>query len=169
MPKKHRKVKKTTLLMAGEGVVDKAFIDHLKEIYARVNEQLAVTSDSADGGSPGDMVRYLIRKTRHVQYERLVLVLDADIAISQNITKMARQAKIEMVLSEPICLEGMLLQVLAQPVPDSALRCKKKLHPQLSGQPSNKHSYSPLFDKPVLEQTRVRTVKRLIGFMVGEG
>jgi|GEM_PF-4740175 len=36
------------------------------------------------------------------------------------------------------------------------------------GQPTSKYSYSPLFDKPVLEQTRVRTVKRLIGFILGE-
>lgn len=166
MPKKRRIVKKTTLLMVGEGVVDKAFIDHMRSLYVKTVANFSVVSDSADGGSPLGMINYLIRKTRHVQYDQKVLLLDSDIAITDEVKKAAKRGEVQLVLSKPICLEGMLLDVLnTTNIPDTAVRCKKQLHPMLNGSPVNKCSYQPLFAKAVLDTTHVKTIQRLIQYL----
>lgn len=160
-----RKVQKATLLAAGEGVVDKAFINHMKGIYARGVKTQTVTVDAADGGSPQDMINYLVRKNRHASFDRKVLLLDSDVTIPQQARDKARKSGIELIESTPLCLEGMLLELLGQQVSRSAVSCKSTLHSQLSGEPTNKNSYSPLFDKPVLDASTKQQIERLIALL----
>lgn len=161
--KRVRKVQKATLLATGEGPADKAFLDHMKGIYTRGVTTQKVTLDAADGGSPRDMIQFICRKYKHAQFDRQVLLLDSDVAITQQDRDKARKSNIELVESNPHCLEGMLLEVLAQlPVPETSKRCKEKLHPQLSGPETAKNSYSPLFDKPVLDASTKEQIQRLI-------
>jgi hypothetical protein len=55
----------------------------------------------------------------------------------------------------------MLLEVLKQTALPTSQACKNKLHPQLSGDPTEACSYSPLFDKPVLDKTTKMTIVML--------
>jgi hypothetical protein len=58
-----------------------------------------------------------------------------------------------IILSEPLCLEGMLLDFLGFSVPNTSKKCKSLLHPKLDGNPAEKSSYARLMDKVSLERS----------------
>lgn len=155
MPKrKPRRVQLTTLLVVGEGASETAFVKYMKSLFCSRSSGKRITVQSGDGGSPMDLVKETINKSRHIGYEKRYVFLDEDIPISQQVRDKARRAKIELIVSSPICLEGMLLDVLGESVPvvDSGA-CKARLHPMLSGPFTSKASYASLFSKELLEQT----------------
>lgn len=165
--KKQRKAQLATLLAVGEGPADKAFINHLKDLYSK-NTGQRVTVEAEDGGSPATMIRNVIRKHRHADYDRRVLVLDEDVPILEPDIAKARKANIELIISTPVCLEGMLLRVLEQQVPNGATAtfCKNQLHPQLSGRETRRESYRELFPKPVIDNTTKEQIVRLRQLML---
>lgn len=165
--KKQRKAQLATLLAVGEGPADKAFINHLKDLYSQ-NTGQRVTVEAEDGGSPATMIRNVIRKHQHADYDRRVLVLDEDVPIRERDLATARQAKIELIISTPVCLEGMLLCVLKQQVPNgvTATYCKNQLHPQLSGRETRRESYRELFPKQVIDNTTKEQIVRLRQLMM---
>ena len=129
--KKSRSVKLASLIVVGEGAHDKAFISHMKSLYDGETGQ-TVKVDSADGGSPKDIIKTTDRKYKHTAYDRRYTLMDSDVPITQQDRDSARKLKIQLILSEPVCLEGMLLEVLGQRAPNTAASCKASLHPQLS-------------------------------------
>lgn len=157
-----RRVKLATLLAVGEGPADRAFINHLKGLYSHDSGQ-KVTVDTADGGSPAVMIQHVIRKYRYADYDRRLLLLDEDIPIDADALKNARQGNIELIISKPVCLEGMLLCVLGQQIPNGANadHCKATLYPQLAGKPTDRNSYGQLFPRPVIDGTDKPEVVRL--------
>lgn len=167
--KKQRKVQLATLLAVGEGPADKAFINHLKYLYSQ-NTGQRVTVEAEDGGSPATMIRNVIRKHQHAAYDRRVLVLDEDVPIEEADIAKARHAKVELIISTPVCLEGMLLHVLNQQVPNEATGtdCKARLHLQLSGKETRRESYRELFPKPVIDETTKQQIVRLRQLMKNE-
>jgi len=50
--KRNRKVKLSSLIVVGEGPHDKAFINHMKDLYDNRTSGQKVKVESADGGSP---------------------------------------------------------------------------------------------------------------------
>lgn len=165
MPKKDRKAKLATLLIVGEGPIDKAFINHMKGLYGGQHTGQKVKVDSADGGSPADIIETTIRKYRHAHYDKRFILIDEDVPIRQQDYDSARKAKIELVVSKPICLEGMLLDVLEQDIPSTNAGCKASLHPQLSGSPRQPESYTDKFPKAVLDVTPKEQIVMLRKFI----
>lgn len=165
-PKKPRHVKLVTLLAVGEGAADKAFLYHLRHMYGRDTGQ-KVTIEAEDGGSPSTMITNMLRKHKHQAFDRRILVLDEDIPIDVQAQNKAHQGNIELIISSPICLEGMLLDVLGQKVPEGsqAQFCKRILHPQLSGPETKRESYQELFPQPVIDATDKRQIIRLRNLM----
>lgn len=161
MPKKRPvRVKKTALVVVGEGAHDKAFINHMKSIYFNRQGGYKLTADSADGGSPFDIINSVIRKSRHTAFDKTFILMDNDKPPTQQEFDLARKAKIEIILSTPHCLEGMLLDVLGQKPATNSQACKAQLHPQLSGKPTEPSSYSQLFPKDILDNTaKIEIVK----------
>lgn len=84
--------------------------------------------------------------------------MDSDVAIKQQDISLAKRNNIIILLSEPLCLEGMLLDILRQRIPETSELCKKSLHPQLAGQPTEAKSYMILFPKSVLDLTKKQAV-----------
>lgn len=169
MPNK-RKLKRTllsTLIIVGEGAHEKAFLSHLKELYAQ-NTGQRVKLDSADGGSPEDIIRTTIKKTKHVAFDRKFILMDSDIEIDAKTLAMAKQAKITIIKSEPLCLEGMLLNMLGEQVPNSSQKCKSKLHPKLNGNPAYKESYKILITESLLNNCNIIQIQELIKIMKKE-
>ena len=150
MVKRNKKVKLSSLIIVGEGPHDKAFINHLKDLYDSRTTGQKVKVESADGGSPRDILKSAI-KNKHAEYDRKFVLMDSDVAISQQDRDFARKNRIEIIQSEPWCLEGMLLDALGHQVPDGNLACKQKLHLMLSGAPTSKLSYANLFTKEVVD------------------
>ena len=65
----------------------------MKGIYAAGVFDQKVSVDAADGGSPGAMIRYIVRTNCHVSYHRRVLLLDTDVSITPKDRKEAKKAK----------------------------------------------------------------------------
>jgi hypothetical protein len=111
---KTRHIKKTTLIIVAEGAHDKAFLDHMKSLYDHRDSGQKVTINSADGGSPHDVIKTAIKKTSHAAYDQKYIFMDSDVAIKQQDLSLAKRNNIIVLLSEPLCLEGMLLDILGQ-------------------------------------------------------
>lgn len=160
--KKIRRIKLATLLIVGEGVHEKAFLQHMKLVYDSENNQ-AVKVDAASGGSPIEIIDETIRKFNHADYSRKVILLDADVTIRQQDWDKAKKNKIELIVSEPVCFEGMLLEVLGYKIPEfsSATDCKRRLHPLLAGEPTKALSYASRFPKEVLDVVIKEQIVRL--------
>ena len=152
MARNTRKSLLSTLIIIGEGAHEKAFLSHLKNLYAS-NTNQKVKIDSADGGSPQDIVRTAVKKSKHIAYDRKFILMDSDIPIDAATIKMANNNNITIILSEPLCLEGMLLDFLGLHVPNTSKKCKSILHPKLDGNPADRSSYARLIDKESLENS----------------
>lgn len=147
-----RRVQQSTLLVVGEGPHDKAFIEHMKSLYDSRNNGQKVTVKPGDGGSPESILHTAI-KERHISYDRRYVLMDSDLPLSDKARALSEKHKLVVIQSEPVCLEGMLLDALGQKVPGGNQACKARLHPQLAGKPTDKGSYAVLFDKPFLDNT----------------
>ena len=65
MAKKARRTLLSTLIIVGEGIHEKTFLSYLKSLYsANTNQKVKV--DSADGGSPEDIVRTAVKKSKAI-------------------------------------------------------------------------------------------------------
>ena len=161
MTKPRRKVKLTALIVVGEGPHEKAFLNHMKSLYdGRITGQ-TVKVESADGGSPADIIKTMIRKYRHTDYDKRYVLMDSDVYIGPQEYKVAHKAKIKLVISTPVCLEGMLLEVLGQFAPATNRACKSALHPQLAGPPTDRRSYANKFPQAVLDVTEKEQIVTL--------
>lgn len=156
-----RSVNKTTLLVMGEGEHDKAFLSHMKGIYHERRSGSKITLDFSSGGSPHDIIKDTVKKSRHVDYDQKFILMDSDVPVKQQDIKAAKDSGITILYSTPLCLEGMLLSVLKQNIPHTAQKCKGVLHPQLSDNPALSKSYYPLFIKSMLDHSTHDTIVRL--------
>lgn len=157
--KKRRHIRRTSLIIVAEGFHDKAFLNHMKDLYDE--KQIAIKIGSADGGSPKDIIEAAINKTRNAEYDYRYILMDADIPVSKEEREYAKKNNIELIFSEPLCLEGMLLKIIGQKPASTSQKCKSKLHPQLSGPPSDKGSYKAMFNRQVLDSTQIQTIVEL--------
>ena len=164
--RKKAQPKLKTLIIYGECPCDKVFLEHMKQIYDGRESGQRVNIDSADGGSPEHIIETVVRNSRHTEYDRCYILLDSDIPITQEDRKKAGKNKIELVESAPHCLEGMLLDVLGQPIPANSKACKKVLCPKLDGKPTERKAYSALFSRQVLDNTekeQIVILRNIIG------
>ncbi len=149
-----------TLLIVGEGIHDKAFLGHMKGLYDGRETGQVIKLASSDGGSPRDILKSA-QKQKEAAYDKRYVLMDSDVAISQQDRAFAEKNKVEIIQSEPICLEGMLLTVLGVPNGNTGQSCKSKLRPYMGGCPTKKESYQRSFPKPVLDDTRCAPITKL--------
>lgn len=157
-----KKVQLATLIVVGEGPCDKAFLTHMKSIYDVKETGQKVKLDAADGGSPEVMLKDMDRKYRHADYDKRILFIDSDVEITEVISAKAKRMGIELLQSKPLCLEGMLLDVLGCKIPNTSRACKEVLHPKLKGRATLANSYQELFPKSVLDKTNKEAIVRMI-------
>lgn len=159
-----RKVQLATLLIVGEGAHDKAFLNHMRDLFDGRETGQKIKVQFADGGSPRDIIKVATR-SKHAAYDRRVVFMDSDVIVTASDQKFANVHKIELILCEPLCLEGMLLEILGESVLSNCDSCKRKLHPKLSDVPTKKESYSILFTQNKLEACSKAQIQRLIEIM----
>jgi len=153
--KRRRSVMRSTLLVVGEGADDWAFISHMKELYCPRNSGLSVKVEPGDGGSPGNVITHAIRAHKNKDYDRRLFLLDADLPPSDAERKRAAAAGYEIILWQPQCLEGALLETLGEPVRghETSRQLKARLHPRLAGRHTDAAAYAVPFPRPVLDAT----------------
>ncbi|MBE0462298.1 MAG: hypothetical protein ACTIDY_02525 [Halomonadaceae bacterium] len=142
----------TTLLVVGEGPDDQAFIKHMYG-QLRASQAIRPKIEKQSGGSPGNIIDNAARKYAHQDFDQRFIVLDSDVAISQQERDKARKQGFRLILWSPTCLEGALLEVLGERVNDheTAQQLKARLHPQLAAHHTEPGAYAVLFSRPVLQ------------------
>ncbi|MFD1216875.1 hypothetical protein [Microbulbifer celer] len=152
--KKHAAAQ-TALLVVGEGADDKAFFNHMKNLYCKRGAGYTVKVEAGDGGSPGNIITNAIRSFRHKGYDRRFMILDSDLPPSPAENKKAEREGYQIILWSPQCLEGALLDVMGEPVGDheTSQQLKKRLHPMLAGPHTSPAAYADLFTRQTLDKT----------------
>lgn len=156
-----RKVQLATLLVVGEGAHDKAFLNHMRDLVDGRETGQKIKVQSADGGSPRDIIKVATR-SKHAAYDRRVVFMDSDVPVTVQDKKFSETHNVKLILCEPWCLEGMLLEILGENVPTGCILCKRKLHAKLSDVPIKKESYKELFTKPLLMACSKEQITQMI-------
>lgn len=154
MAKRIRRIRKT-LLAVGEGKTEVAFLNHLRVIFCSDQKGVSVKILNAYGKGPENVVETLISHCRGVDYDHRLALLDTDILWTTELKKLARAQKIELIGSTP-CIEGLLLQILSQPLHSTSLACKKKLQGLSGLAMTDRDHYAALFSCGVLMAARQR-------------
>lgn len=170
MPRKQRHLSFTTLLIVGEGSDDKAFVDHLKGLFVQRGSGRKVTVKAGDGGSPGNIITHASRAYRAEDFNYRYFLLDADIPPTAADVKNAKTAGYQIILWQPQCLEGALLDVLGERVQphESSQALKQRLHPRLASHHTKPEAYAELFTLPVVTTTQNTSVVAVRELLQGQ-
>lgn len=147
---------RSTLLVVGEGADDRAFITHMKQLYCPRDSGMSVKVEAGDGGSPGNVITHAIRKYQGKDYDRRLFLLDADLPPDEADYKRAVKEGYVIILWQPQCLEGALLDTLGEAVNqhESSQQLKARLHPRLDGRHTDASAYATLFTRQMLDADR---------------
>jgi|GEM_PF-660116 len=167
---KEKPVLLTTLLVVAEGEDDRAFIGHMKELFfQRRKGYKGPKIESADGGSPHDILKAAAKLLNNRDYDHRIVVMDSDEPVKSQDRKAAEQKGFKIIQWSPQCLEGALLDVLGQRVNphESSQKLKARLHPQLADHHTKPEAYAVKFPRPVLEHHNNTSVKEVRNVLEG--
>ncbi|MNG76315.1 hypothetical protein D3C79_348390 [compost metagenome] len=105
--KRLRTVNKTILIVC-EGVSDKKFLEKIKKFTVQRDGGLRVTIDESGGGGPKGVLNRAINYPG--QFDNKFMLIDSDIALTQEVVKVSQRKNITIIQSKPFCLEGLLLK-----------------------------------------------------------
>lgn len=147
-----RHVVKTALLIVGEGPDDQAFVKHMNQVFREESTGIRASINKESGGSPGNVIANTTRKYKNDDFDQRFIVLDSDIPISEASQQLAEKHGYAIILWNPQCLEGALLDVLGERVQstETSQNLKVRLHPMLDGHHTEPAAYASRFPKPVL-------------------
>lgn len=118
-----KQVRKSVLIFT-EGLADKNFTNSLKN-KLRTPEVLKYTVRKGNGGSPDKVVKDAIKQKDNLGYDYCCVLIDEDLPISAACRSNAKANGIFIIVSKPVCIEGMLLKFLGvNSIPQSAKGCK---------------------------------------------
>lgn len=166
-PQTHRHAK-TTVLIVGEGDTERAFLDHLRTHYVTRSCGVSVTTRNAHGKGPENVVDVAIRHANGADYSIVAVLMDTDLPWTPALRKQARTKKICLIGASPCC-DGLLLEILGDPVPVSSYQCKAKLFQRLGRKPVVKEAYASEFSKALLDVRRdaVKPLDKILTVMAG--
>jgi hypothetical protein len=88
------------------------FLDHLKRLYCKPESQ-RIKASRGQGGSPDCVINRMIKSELKIaSYDRSLLLLDSDLPVEEKSMEKIKENGIELVLSDPSCLEGLMLKIL---------------------------------------------------------
>ncbi|MCL1095983.1 hypothetical protein [Shewanella kaireitica] len=124
----------------------------MKTLYDDRETNQHVTIKAGSGGSPKDVIDCAIQ-VREAEFDKKYVLIDSDVKVEQKDFDKARVHKVVIIQASPICLEGMLLEVLGCKAGKTNKACKAALKPHLTGTSTSKTSYAKAFPKAVLDKT----------------
>ncbi|MFH1422466.1 MAG: RloB domain-containing protein [Planctomycetota bacterium] len=152
--KKQIRRTKKTILFVGEGPTEKAFLQHIKQLYVDRDSDIAVTVEGGSGGSPENVINKAIRLSGCRAYDECYVLLDSDIPLKSKIKK-----HIKILLATP-CLEGLFLMIMKHPnFSQNKVKsdyCKHEFETNYisADKKTDKKSYSDKFTRQILEERR---------------
>ena len=153
MPSLKWRVAQHTILFVGEGKTECAFLSHIMSLYISRGCGVSVKIRNAHGKGSDHVVDYAIRQCRNSDFDRVVVLLDSDMAMSASVRRRARSKKIQMIESNP-CLEGLLLKILGRHVPATSELCKKQTGHALPARLTTQVDYGADFPMDIMEDRR---------------
>ncbi len=153
---KPRFIRHTTLLVV-EGDTEKAFVAHLRALFAR-NCGTRLEIACAYGGSGDAILEQALKLCPG--YNRRAVLYDADRPpTSKPILVKAATQKLEHIISTP-AIDGVLLAVLGHPVPRETAECKRRLAELIPDSLTDSRNYAQYFPEAML-RTKAATVPTL--------
>lgn len=127
-PRKHRRVLKAVFIGIEDerGGVGDLFIKYLKWRFAK-NSKVSIQHHPCKGGSYADMLRTAKRRMGNDDYDSRLMVWDADRAETGEDAMPENDENFDELVPLRPCIEGVLLQLLAKPVPADSQKCKSVL------------------------------------------
>jgi hypothetical protein len=114
---------------------------------------VGLTIRNAHGKGPDHVVDYAIRQCRNAEYDRVLTLLDTDLQMSAAIRRRARIKKILIIGAMP-CIEGLLLKILGEHVPETSVECKRRCGGALPARLTLPEDYMENFTKDLLDGRR---------------
>lgn len=154
---------KTTILIVGEGPTEKAFLQHLKELYINRNDEFVIKVECGTGGAPCSVVQRAIRLRGSRAYDKCYVLFDADRPLETDYKlsdRMNKRPRIEILTSTP-CIEGLFLAVLKHPgfsqASASSNNCKREFYEKYisADKKTDKRAYADKFPRALLDRNRV--------------
>jgi hypothetical protein len=146
--------KRYSIFIFGEGSSEKAFLEHLKEIYRPEIDQhnKAISIEAGTGSSPKVILDDSIRVASSGEYRERYVVLDVDgrPPLSEEDRNAAQKASHILLESVPICFDCMLLKAKTGSNDNDCGRCKSKLAGLVS-KPTDSNSYKKNFGREFLD------------------
>lgn len=146
--------KRYSIFVFGEGSREKAFFEHLKEIYQpEINQRnKAVTVDAGTGSAPKVILEDAIRVASTGEFRERFVILDVDgaPALTDKDRERAQQEGFSVIESVPICFDCMLLKAKTGSFETDCGRCKSKLA-ALVAKPTDSNSYRTNFGRDFLD------------------
>lgn len=105
-----------TVLIVGEGFAEVAFLGHVRSLYTASREGCRLTIGNARGWGAGHVVKHTIAQAGQASFDRVAALLDTDTDWTNATKTAAKRHRITVLASEP-CLEGWLLRLQGQSVP----------------------------------------------------
>ncbi|WP_034916450.1 hypothetical protein [Erwinia sp. 9145] len=153
-----------TLLLVGEGYAEKAFLSHLRSLFANGSFKISIVT--AGGKGPENVIDHALGCKKCDGYDFVVVLMDTDLVCPPIYVKKALRAGLNLVGSTP-CLEGLLLEILGKKKKSSNNGCKDLLHPLLSGSCTDRDSYAGVFPLEILSSSKNEKLIFLIDFLKG--
>lgn len=148
-----RKIVKKTVIIVGEGLTEKAFLEYLRQFYIKRNSGISVKIQAATGGSPESILKYINGIIEQFDYDSKAILMDTDKEWSLLLRKKAQQKKIKLIGSQP-CIEGLILEILEHNVPYESKSCKDACCKLFRGKLTNKETYQEQLSFERIEQKR---------------
>lgn len=157
---------KKTLLIYGEGLDEKKFVEHLRGIYAK-DSGVKVSIRRGKGGSPKDIIIQAAKEFG--EFDKRVVVVDTDRG-AQEVSDAREEAQgknIELIENSP-CLEALLLSILDNGKSFSSKTskwCKKEFQSKYGSS-----NWGNIFTKKLLDERRknIEKLNKLIGLISNE-
>jgi len=149
--------------MVGEGNTEKAFLQHLQELYIARDSDINIKVECGSGGAPVSVVQKTIRLRGSRAYDKCYVLIDADLPFHPDYKladRMKKRPRVEMLKTTP-CIEGLFLAVLRYPkfsqTSLSSDGCKREFEKcyLTSERKTNKRSYADKFPRALLDERRM--------------
>lgn len=170
--------RRESIILFGEGKTEAVFLQHVLALY-RADVSAMVKVDAGQGGAPKQVAERLIKKHLKLgNYDRSLLLIDSDLPVDEIPRTWLVKHRIELVKSEPCCVEGLFLTLLDDPPPakerNHSRAWKRRFHREHLGtdrdtevQARLRKKCADLFPKTLIESQRHRipALQSLLGFL----
>ncbi len=161
---KTKSIKRTkkAILIVGEGLTDKAFLQHIRELYVSRESDFVVKIEGGFGGAPRSVVERAVRLRQSRAYDRCYVLFDADRPLetdSRLERRMRKKPRIEILQTTP-CIEGLFLAILRypnfSPASTSSAYCKREFENNYiaADKKTDKRSFANKFPREALDKHR---------------